>query len=271
MTSAAHFFWIDAFAEAPFAGNPAAVCLLEHELSDAMQQDLAAEFNLSETVFLMRLGADFAIRWFTPTLEVPLVGHATLAAAHAVLAHFAPDRSEVVFISRESGRLAARREAGGYAIELPSDTTTSCPIPADLVEGLGRVPVAVRRGRHYLAIFDDENAIADLKPDFAALTRLDLPTIIATAPSRHVDYVLRFFAPANGVPEDPVSGVAQCSLVPYWADRLGRSRLVSNQLSARSGRMTCWLSHGGVTIAGPCRTIAEGRLSPDFVRTRAGR
>jgi predicted PhzF superfamily epimerase YddE/YHI9 len=257
---AVRLFWIDAFAEAPFGGNPAAVCLANAELPDSLQQDIARELNLSETVFIRPRAGGYAIRWFTPTTEVPLVGHATLAAAHVVLDVLEPGHDSVTFISPISGELAAYRDSDGLAIELPADHTSDCAPPADLLAGLGATPQAVRIGRHYMALFPDESAIAALRPDFAALARLDRPTIVATAPGRNCDYVLRFFAPANGVPEDPVSGVAQCSLVPYWRARLGRDRLVSDQLSARGGRMRCWMRADRVVIAGKCCTIAAGVL-----------
>jgi predicted PhzF superfamily epimerase YddE/YHI9 len=259
---AARLFWIDAFSEAPFGGNPAAVCLTDADLPDLLKQGIARELNLSETVFLWPHAAGYAIRWFTPTREVPLVGHATLAAAYAILTFVEPARDSVAFFSPASGELAAYRDGAGLAIELPADRTSECPAPADLVTGLGARPQAVRVGRHYMALFESEDVVAGLQPDFAALARLDRPTIIATAPGSGCDYVLRFFAPANGVPEDPVSGVAQCSLVPYWSGRLGRDRLISDQLSARGGRMSCRLRDDRVVISGSCCPIARGELDP---------
>ena len=258
MTGAARFFWIDAFTQTPFGGNPAAVCLTDEELPETVQQGIARELNLSETVFIRPEGSGFAIRWFTPTKEVPLVGHATLAAAYAILALLEPDRASVVFMSPASGSLSAYRDGERLAIELPADWTLECAAPTDLVAGLGATPVSVRVGRHYVALFPDARAVAALRPDFVALARLTPPTIIATAPGEGCDYVLRFFAPANGVPEDPVSGVAQCSLVPFWSAQLGRERLVSNQLSVRGGCMHCRLQGDRVVISGTCRPICEG-------------
>lgn len=252
------FFWIDAFADRLFSGNPAVVCVAQRELPREVQQSLASEFNVSETVFVAPVADGYSIRWFTPTVEVLLVGHATLAAASAILGHLEPHRASVAFVSLQSGKLEAWREAEGYAIDLPADEAAPCEAPEDLIAGLGAAPEAVYRGRHYMAVFRDEQAIARLAPDFAALARLDRPTIVATAPGRASDYVLRFFAPKNGVPEDPVSGVAQCSLVPYWTRRLGQARLTSRQLSARGGGMTCWLNGTRAVICGPCRTIAQG-------------
>jgi len=265
MAGFARLFWIDAFTKAPFGGNPAAVCLTSEELPDETKQAIARELNLSETVFIRSEGVGYSVRWFTPTLEVPLVGHATLAAAHVILNCLETHRDTVIFFSPASGALAAYRVEGGLAIELPSDETIECSAPADLVAGLGTSPASVRRGRHYVALLTSEAAVADITPDFQALARLDRPAIVATSPGNSADYVLRFFAPANGVPEDPVSGVAQCSLVPYWSTRLGRSRLVSSQLSARGGQMTCWMREDRVVISGSCFTIAEGAFDPAVV------
>ena len=258
MKEAVRLFWVDAFSGGPFGGNPAVVCVTAEELVDDLKQAIASEVNLSETVFIRPQDEGYSIRWFTPTREVPLVGHATLAAAHIVLERLEPRRDAVTFFSSASGALAAYRDADGLAIELPADETVECSAPSDLVSGLGASPASTRIGRHYVALFEGEASVAALTPDFQALARLDRPTIVATAPGERVDYVLRFFAPANGVPEDPVSGVAQCSLVPYWSGRLGRDRLVSSQLSARGGQMICWSREDRVVISGPSCTIAEG-------------
>jgi PhzF family phenazine biosynthesis protein len=269
MPEEARLFWVDAFASNPFAGNPAAVCLTNEELPDDLKQAIARELNLSETVFIQRQADGYAIRWFTPTREVPLVGHATLAAAHIVLERLEPQRNAVRFLSSASGSLAAYRFSDALAIELPADETQECSAPPDLITGLGAEPTSARVGRHYVALLDSETAVARLKPDFQALARLDRPTIVATAPGARADYVLRFFAPANGVPEDPVSGVAQCSLVPYWSKQLGKSRLVSSQLSPRGGCMTCWMRDDRVVISGPCCTIAEGIFKPAVLSYRS--
>jgi PhzF family phenazine biosynthesis protein len=255
------FFWIDAFAAEPFTGNPAVVCVLEGEAEASAMQRAAREFNVSETAFVHGGNGSYDIRWFTPTCELPLVGHATLAAAHAIMTAVEPGLETVVFNSRLSGRLPARRNGDGVAITLPADATTPCTLPSALLEGLGLVPAETRIGRHYVAVLGSPREVAAVKPDFAALARLDRPTIAVTAAGRDDDYVLRFFAPANGVPEDPVSGVAQCSLVPYWAERLGRRRLCSRQLSERGGKMICTLTESGVDIAGPCHTLSEGSLA----------
>jgi PhzF family phenazine biosynthesis protein len=255
------FFWIDAFARSPFEGNPAAVCITDRELRADVQQGLASEFALSETVFLWPIDSNYAIRWFTPTREVPLVGHATLAAAQTILTELEPGRSTVTFLSPLSGSLSARIDAGEISIELPADQPGVVPSDDHLSAALGERPSAVWVGRHIMAIFDNPNQVHNLKPDFDRLAKLDRATIVATAPGSECDYVLRFFAPANGVPEDPVSGVAQCSLVPYWTHRLGRAdNLLSRQLSQRGGIMRCSLRKDWVIISGRCAILVRGTL-----------
>ena len=253
-------FWVDAFSAEPFGGNPAVVCVGTDGLSDAQLQHLANEFNVSESVFIAGGDGEYSIRWFTPTKELALVGHATLAAAHVVLSVLEPDRSEVQFTSPISGQLAAYRDEANVAIVLPADDPVASEPPAALIQGLGRTPVSTLKGRHYVAVFDDPEEVAALEPKFDVLETLDLPTIAVTARGHESDYVLRFFAPANGVPEDPVSGVAQCSLMPYWASKLARAELTSRQLSPKGGEMNCKMLDEGVQIAGPCCTIFSGVL-----------
>lgn len=257
---AGEFFWIDAFADRPFSGNPAVVCLLWDAIAESSLQGLAREFNVSETCFLHGGEGEYAIRWFTPTRELPLVGHAMLAAAHAVLTCLEPHRDRLNFASALSGDLPAFRVGAEIAIRLPSDATQACPTPDALRVGLGLVPQETRIGRHYVAVLRSPAEVEAIRPDFEALASLDRPTIAVTAPGDDCDYVLRFFAPANEVPEDPVSGVAQCSLMPYWAARLRRDTLRSVQLSQRGGVMRCRVAGDAVEVAGPCRTIARGKL-----------
>lgn len=254
------FFWVDAFSGMPFGGNPAVVCVLTDHRSDDYLQGLAAEFNVSESVFLLKSGDHYDIRWFTPIKELPLVGHASLAAAHVVLRELEPGRNAVDFHSHLSGRLPTRLQNEDLAIVLPADEAAEIESPQHLLEGLGKVPTLVLRGRHYVAVFNSAADVKDIRPNPDILKQLDLPTIAVTALGDDEDYVLRFFAPANGVTEDPVSGVAQCTLVPFWADRLGKRELRSRQLSEKGGTMVCTLKEDGVQVAGPCCTIASGNL-----------
>jgi PhzF family phenazine biosynthesis protein len=232
-------------------------------------QRFAAEVNLSETAFIRRAGRDFQIRWFTPTVELGLVGHATLAAAHVIMRTLAADGDRLRFECRE-GVIEAWSEGDDIAIALPIDSPRPTKPPPELCAGLGLVPTETLKGRHYIAILPSQRDVQSLAPDLETLACLDLPTIAVTAPGDDVDYVLRFFAPANGVPEDPASGVAQCSLVPLWSERLGKHRLSSRQLSRRGASMTCHCNQHTVTIAGPSTLLFSGRLSPFLFANSSG-
>jgi predicted PhzF superfamily epimerase YddE/YHI9 len=256
---------VDAFSAAPFGGNPAVVCVLRHELHTNTLQSIAREFNVSETVFIARRFNDYEIRWFTPTVEVDLVGHATLAAAYVIIQELEPCRGDIVFHSRRSGALRAYGDPTSLCIALPADRLVSCEAPTALSAGLRAAPVRVLKGRHYVAVMSSPAEVQSLDPQFCELLKLDRPTIVVTAPADDVDYVLRFFAPANGVPEDPVSGVAQCSLVPLWAQEKKRLRLRSRQLSARGVVMDCELQGDQVILKGACAVIARGHLDRTFI------
>jgi predicted PhzF superfamily epimerase YddE/YHI9 len=254
-------YFVDAFAERPFTGNPAAICPLERWLEDRAMQAIATEIGFSETAFIVREGDGWRIRWFTPTLEVDLVGHATLAAAFVILERLAPGAASVRFESL-SGALTVSRQGDLLAMDFPARVAAAVPPPAGLVAGLGRAPTEVLAATHYLAVYADAGDVAALAPDMAALAALDRAAVIVTAPGAgEFDFVSRFFAPANGVPEDPVSGVAHCTLVPYWAKRLGKSQLVGRQLSRRGGTLVCADRSGRVTIAGRAVLVLEGRIA----------
>jgi predicted PhzF superfamily epimerase YddE/YHI9 len=244
-------YQIDAFADRPFTGNPAAVCPLDAWLPDAVMQAIAAENNLSETAFFLPEGEAWRLRWFTPTTEVDLCGHATLAAAYVIFNLLAPDRQRVVFRTEKAGDLAVRRDGELLALDFPARPPIPCPLPPTLGPALGRQPTAVLAARDYLAVYEHSDDIAALAPDFAALAALDRFAVIVTAPGHgEIDFVSRFFAPAQGVAEDPVTGSAHCTLIPYWAARLGKTRLAARQLSRRGGSLSCALDGDRVTIAG---------------------
>jgi predicted PhzF superfamily epimerase YddE/YHI9 len=244
-------YQIDAFADRPFTGNPAAVCPLDGWLPSDVMQAIAAENNLSETAFLVREGEGWRLRWFTPLTEVDLCGHATLAAAYVVFTVLMPDRQRVVFRTEKAGDLAVIREGELLALDFPLRPPSPCASPAGLGAALGHEPVAVLAARDYLAVYDDPGDIAALAPDFRALARFDPFSVIVTAAGRDgVDFVSRFFAPALGVNEDPVTGSAHCTLIPYWAGRLGKTRLAARQLSRRGGNLSCALHGDRVAIAG---------------------
>jgi predicted PhzF superfamily epimerase YddE/YHI9 len=253
---------IDAFAERPFTGNPAAVCPLEAWLPAATMQAIASEMNLSETVFFapdqQRNG--FGIRWFTPTREVDLIGHATLAAGFLVLERLQPNAASVRFVSG-GDELVVARDGGSFSLDMPALRPRAIKAPAALVQGLGRRPRAVLAAKHYLCVFDNADDIAALSPDMGMIAALELPAVIVTAPAiGEADFVSRFFAPANGVPEDPVSGVAHLCLAPYWAERLGKTQLIGHQLSQRSGVVRCEDLGSRVRLGGNAVVFLEGRV-----------
>jgi PhzF family phenazine biosynthesis protein len=255
-------YQIDAFAEGPFTGNPAAVCPLEAWLPDTVMQQIAAENNLSETAFFVTEGEGYRLRWFTPTTEVDLCGHATLASAFVVFRWLKPECSEVSFVTQQAGPLTVTRDGELLALDFPARPPAPCPMPEGLAAALGRPPTAVLAARDYLAVYGSADQIAGLTPDFAAIAALDRFAVIVTAPGTEgIDFVSRFFAPARGVAEDPVTGSAHCTLIPYWAARLGQSRLEARQLSRRGGALSCAMRGDRVTIAGRALLYLEGIIT----------
>ncbi|HEV2335485.1 MAG TPA: PhzF family phenazine biosynthesis protein [Stellaceae bacterium] len=255
-------YQIDAFAERPFTGNPAAVCPLDAWLSDDVMQTIAAENNLSETAFFVPEGEFYRLRWFTPTTEVDLCGHATLASAYVVFRWLSPERTSVTFQTNQAGPLRVARDGDLLALDFPARPPAPCAMSEALVAGLGRRPAALLAARDYLAVFDRADDVLGLAPDFAALVALDRFAVIVTAPGTGgVDFVSRFFAPARGVDEDPVTGSAHCTLIPYWAQRLGKNRLEARQLSRRGGALSCALNGDRVTIAGRASPYLEGTIT----------
>ncbi|WP_375428628.1 PhzF family phenazine biosynthesis protein [uncultured Sphingomonas sp.] len=256
------FTQVDAFADAAFGGNPAAVMPLAAWLPDAMLQAIAAENNLSETAFLIPADggeADFELRWFTPTTEVDLCGHATLASGHVVL-QSEPGRERVTFATREAGMLEVARDGLGYVMALPAYPAEPKPLPAILAAlGLDRA-VATRwhPSAYALVVLDDEAAVRALRPDFSALAREGDVLTIVTAPGSDTDVVSRVFACGAGIDEDPVTGSAHCVLTPYWAERLGRDSFTARQASARGGWLTCRFDGDRVVLGGRCVTVIEG-------------
>jgi len=257
------YFVVDAFAPAPFAGNPAGVCPLAEWLPDPLLQAIAAENRHSETAFLVRGGDHYALRWFTPAVEVNLCGHATLAAAHVLFAHLGEPGPRLEFRSH-SGPLFAERQGGRIALDFPALPLRPRPVDAALVAALGCMPELALREDDILAVLPDAEAVRRLKPDFAAVAALDCRGLIVTAPGRDCDFVARFFAPGAGIDEDPVTGSAHCLLTPYWAERLGKRELHARQLSARGGELFCRLHGDRVEIAGRCRDYLRGEIAlPD--------
>ncbi|BBK40151.1 isomerase [Allostella vacuolata] len=253
-------YQVDAFADRVFDGNPAAVCPLEEWLSDRHMQFIAAENNLSETAFFVPEGDGFRLRWFTPQVEVDLCGHATLATAAVLYRELGYDRPEIRFHTMKAGTLTVAQDGDWFVLDFPSRPPGPIDAPAALAAALGAPPSRVLAARDYLAVYDDAAAIRALRPDMAALAALDRFAVCVTAPGEDCDFVSRFFAPAKGVPEDPVTGSAHCTLIPYWADRLGRAELEARQLSRRGGRLRCSLKGDRVAIAGQAVLYMKGEL-----------
>jgi predicted PhzF superfamily epimerase YddE/YHI9 len=252
-------YQVDAFTASVFKGNPAAICPLESWLPDAKLQAIAAENNLAETAFLVRNGGSFELRWFTPACEVDLCGHATLAAGH-VLFHQLNEPGDTVRFDTKSGELAVRREDDRLVLNFPARPACAVAANPGLISALGGKPVEILAARDYLVCYATEQEVQALSPDMEALKTLDRFACIVTAPGRGCDFVSRFFAPAKGVPEDSVTGSAHCTLIPYWAARLGKTTLFARQLSARGGELLCKLAGDRVEIAGYAALFLRGTI-----------
>lgn len=250
---------IDAFADRPFAGNPAAVVPLEGWLPAGLMQAIAAENNLSETVFFVREGEGYRLRWFTPMTEVDLCGHATLAAAFLILTDLEPGATRVLFQS-VSGPLGVARRGDLLELDFPSRPPRPIPPVPGLAEALGTEILETHLSRDVVAVLPSEAAVRALEPDFSALARIDHFGFIATARGDTCDVVSRFFVPREGIPEDPVTGSAHSTLVPFWAGRLGKTVLHARQLSTRGGELFCELKGDRVAIAGRAVKVLEGRF-----------
>jgi PhzF family phenazine biosynthesis protein len=254
--------WVDSFSERPFGGNPAAVCTLDAPAPEEWMQALARELGLSETAFVVPGATGFSLRWFTPTTEVDLCGHATLAAAHVLRADGAVAADAEIRFHTRSGELRARLQGELIELDFPADPPRPARLPEPLA-GLAGVLECRRSGFFLLVALDSADAVAELVPDLTAVRAVADRAVLVTAAGGPpgVDYVLRVFAPAVGIDEDPVTGSAQCVAGPYWAERLGRSRLAVAQLSARGGRLTVGVLRGGrVSIAGRAVTVLTGEV-----------
>lgn len=252
-------FQIDAFADRPFSGNPAAVMPLQEWLPDATLQAIAAENALSETAFFVVEPEGYRIRWFTPACEVDLCGHATLASAFVLFTELEPERTSVEFQSA-SGVLAVRRQGDLLALDFPSRPPVPIPAVEGLEAALGAKVLETWKARDIVAVLDSETAVRALRPDMAALGNIDAFAVIVTAPGTEADFVSRFFAPRKGVPEDPVTGSAHTTLTPFWAARLGKPRLRALQVGPRGGELFCEDLGPRVAIAGRAVKVIEGRF-----------
>ncbi|PMZ12306.1 isomerase, partial [Pseudomonas sp. FW306-02-F02-AA] len=234
------FHQVDAFSDQPFSGNPAMVYRLDAWLADELMQKIAAEHNLAETAFVVREAQGWRIRWFTPTTEVPLCGHATLASAYVLFEVYKEPVERLDFISK-SGPLSVRREGERLWLDFPAIELREVGVTLDVQRALGVQAIDVLGSNELFVVLESEQAVLDCQPDMAALAKLPWPGAIVTAPGSRHDFVSRYFAPAIGINEDPVTGSTHCSLIPYWAQRLDKSSLTAYQCSARGGALFCRL------------------------------
>lgn len=253
-------YQIDAFASRPFEGNPAAVCPLEAWLPDELMQSIAAENNLSETAFFVPDGDNYHIRWFTPAAEVDLCGHATLASAFVLFDCLGAGDDTVTFDSR-SGLLPVSRDGERIVLDFPAQPPVSCDTPREIVEAFGAAPVECLQSADLVAVFDHEDTVRSAEPDIPTLAGLQSRGIIITAAAKDYDFVSRFFGPAVGIPEDPVTGSAHTQLVPYWSGKTGKSRFHARQVSARGGDLFCELADDRVLIAGTAVLYLRGSIT----------
>jgi PhzF family phenazine biosynthesis protein len=252
-------YQVDAFARSAFEGNPAAVIPLDEWLSEDIMQSIAEENNLSETAFFVPRGGHFHIRWFTPLKEVKLCGHATLASAHVLFDMLGYSSDRIIFDSL-SGPLSVLGNNDLLTLDFPTQPPLPCETPAELIKGLGKVPVECLCNKDFVAVFESRKDVADIVPDHEHLKKADLRGVIITAPSEEYDFVARFFAPKYGVPEDPVTGSAFTHLIPYWAGKLHKNRLKAKQISSRGGEVCCELKGDRVLISGTAVKYLEGSI-----------
>jgi PhzF family phenazine biosynthesis protein len=256
-------YQVDAFTSHLFGGNPAAVCPLKEWLPDATMQAIAAENNLAETAFFVAQGEAYLLRWFTPTMEVDLCGHATLASGYVVIHILTPEKHSVRFDTLNAGPLEVARDGDMLALDFPSWPPETQPADPRILEALGKAPAQsfVARGRT-LAVYERADDVAALRPDFAAMRAVPGADAIATAPGDgSIDFVSRYFAPNHGIDEDPATGSSHCVLTPYWAGRLGKQRLQARQISPRVGDLVCTLRGDRITIAGHAVLYLEGTIT----------
>jgi predicted PhzF superfamily epimerase YddE/YHI9 len=250
-------YQVDAFTDRLFSGNPAAVCPLESWLEESVMQNIALENNLAETAFYVKKGNEYHIRWFTPTVEVDLCGHATLATAHVLFNHEHHTENEIIFRSHRSGILKVFRHDQLLTLDFPSDTLDKIQWFGEMNAGFNVIPIEGFKGKtDYLL----EDQIKNIQPNYAVISRWKVRGVIVTAKGKNVDFVSRFFAPQSGVNEDPVTGSAHTTLTPYWSEKLGKTELTAIQLSDRKGYLTCKNLGNRVHISGQAKTYLIGEI-----------
>lgn len=252
-------YQVDAFSSQTFSGNPAAVCPLDNWLSDELMQKIAQENNLAETAFFVKEESGYYIRWFTPTKEVNLCGHATLATAFILFEKLGHSNHTIHFQCK-SGALSVKKEHGLLQLNFPSQNPQLCETPQALIDAFGKAPLACFENEDYLAVYDDETFIKNVDPNMALLETLDLRGVIITSQSDQYDFINRVFAPKYGINEDPVTGSAFTKLIPYWAKELSKSTLKAKQVSKRGGEVNCELAHDRVLISGACTLYMVAKI-----------
>jgi len=255
-------FQVDAFSSEPFSGNPAAVCILDKWLDGDLMQKIANENNLSETAFAVPVHDLYEIRWFTPEIEVDLCGHATLATAHILFNHLNHPSHQVEFDTLHSGRLFVEKSGKKLILDFPADVIEEMEVPELIVSALHTPPLKAYRGKtDFMFIYASQSEIESLDPDFGLLAQLEGRGIIVTSMGNKANFVSRFFAPQTGINEDPVTGSAHTTLMPFWSKVLDKKRLSAQQLSARGGNLVCEIEGDRVKISGEAVTYLEGEIS----------
>lgn len=269
-----NIYQVDAFTREVFRGNPAAVCPLEDWLETDLMQKIALENNLSETAFFVKKGEVYEIRWFTPAFEIDLCGHATLASAFVIFECLKAEEKVISFYSHKSGNLSVEKKGDVLTLDFPVRPVSPIDAPDALFEAIGGRPKEVFKARDYFLVYENEQQVLDLKPDFSALQKIgstldiDAHGVIVTAPGDSSDFVSRFFAPEIGVMEDPVTGSSHCNLIPFWAERLGKNELFARQVSARGGELFCELKGDRVKIGGNAVLYLKGEIYVEVDESR---
>lgn len=253
-------YQVDAFTKEVFKGNPAAVCPLESWLETDLMQRIALENNLSETAFFVKKNDVYEIRWFTPSAEIDLCGHATLASAFVIFEILQAENKIVKFHSHKSGALSVEKNDDIFTLDFPSRPVLPAEIPNGLFEAIGKTPKEVFKARDYLLVYENEQEISEIKPNFSRLLEINAHGFIVTAQGKTCDFVSRFFAPEVGINEDPVTGSAHCNLIPFWAERLGKDELFAKQISHRGGELFCELKGDRVKIGGNAVLYLKGEI-----------
>ncbi|MBX7170886.1 MAG: PhzF family phenazine biosynthesis protein [Pyrinomonadaceae bacterium] len=253
-------YQVDAFAKEIFKGNPAAICPLDEWLETDLMQKIALENNLSETAFFVKKDDHYEIRWFTPGSEIDLCGHATVASAYVIFEVLKLEEKLIKFHSHKSGELSVEKNGDVLTLDFPSRPVSPAEAPAGLIEAIGKTPKEIFKARDYFLVYENEQEILDINPDFTALLKVNAHGFIVTAKGDSSDFVSRFFAPEVGVFEDPVTGSAHCNLIPFWAERLGKTELFARQISARGGELFCELRGDRVKIGGNAVLYLKGEI-----------